>query len=393
METLKFNNQPKAEVEKIPQENEGLLNGQEQESGKRENIILEIDGQKIEAVKYYFEYPERIQKETGILGYERIKIILDVDFSKEKQHKILLKLSEGEYPNYTANHTLGAYVSREQSYKDFRKERWFLQKIYGMSTIENKRQNPEYNGTNTIFNTTAGGPEADYIRTGYTLFEKETGKVLKEFDFMGNLPLDKEKISNGKCYAATILNESGLNLYTGGFFHTLSPKENLVSFGFPIVEADSFFSKYIKEVLDVYLNIDENNIKNNKLFGRTFESVKELFITNEYVKDFGLPKKLYTEELKMARKAILERIFREGRHLDDSGASLVYGGSRQAVQNGKMDGGEPHIPIFIGHDKIPQLSWGHAKYAHYFNDKSFNFFKFKHADHLPVKEEVASSDS
>ncbi len=42
--------------------------------------------------------------------------------------------------------------------------------------------------------------------------------------------------------------------------------------------------------------------------------------------------------------------------------------------------------IFINNDKIPQLSWGHAKYAHYFNDKGFNFFKFKHTDKLPVKE-------
>jgi hypothetical protein len=45
------------------------------------------------------------------------------------------------------------------------------------------------------------------------------------------------------------------------------------------------------------------------------------------------------------------------------------------------------------HHEIPQLSWGHAKYAHYFNDKSFNFFKFKHADHLPVKEKLNSFES
>ncbi|MDQ5961688.1 MAG: hypothetical protein QG669_80, partial [Patescibacteria group bacterium] len=65
------------------------------------------------------------------------------------------------------------------------------------------------------------------------------------------------------------------------------------------------------------------------------------------------------------------------------------------IETGMMNSSvsETDIPIYINHDKIPQLSWGHAKYAHYFNDKSFNFFKFKHADHLPVKEEVNSSES
>lgn len=44
---------------------------------------------------------------------------------------------------------------------------------------------------------------------------------------------------------------------------------------------------------------------------------------------------------------------------------------------------ETEIPILINNDELPQISWGHAKYAHYFNEKGFNFFKFKHADHLP----------
>lgn len=40
------------------------------------------------------------------------------------------------------------------------------------------------------------------------------------------------------------------------------------------------------------------------------------------------------------------------------------------------------MPIFIGHPQIPQLSWGHAKYAHFFSEKGFNFFEFKHAEHI-----------
>ena len=40
------------------------------------------------------------------------------------------------------------------------------------------------------------------------------------------------------------------------------------------------------------------------------------------------------------------------------------------------------MPIFIGHPQIPQLLWGHAKYAHFFSEKGFNFFEFKHAEHI-----------
>ena len=44
------------------------------------------------------------------------------------------------------------------------------------------------------------------------------------------------------------------------------------------------------------------------------------------------------------------------------------------------------IPILINHSEIPQLSWGHAKYAHFVNQKGFNFIEFKHAEHLPVSK-------
>ena len=130
METLKFNNQPKAEVEKTPQENEGLLNEQEQESGKRENIVLEIDGQKIEAVKYYFEYPERIQKETGILGYERVKITKEIMPAQEDSIiSLLLIMSDGEYPRYSFNHKIGGFATIEQidKYNNFFKDNKFQQ--------------------------------------------------------------------------------------------------------------------------------------------------------------------------------------------------------------------------------------------------------------------------
>lgn len=40
------------------------------------------------------------------------------------------------------------------------------------------------------------------------------------------------------------------------------------------------------------------------------------------------------------------------------------------------------MPIFIGHDTMPQISWGHAKYAHLLDEKNLNFLTFDHEDYL-----------
>ena len=48
---------------------------------------------------------------------------------------------------------------------------------------------------------------------------------------------------------------------------------------------------------------------------------------------------------------------------------------------------ELRLPVFIGlEEEIPQLRWGHAKYSHFMSSKGFNFIEFKHADHLPKKQ-------
>ena len=66
----------------------------------------------------------------------------------------------------------------------------------------------------------------------------------------------------------------------------------------------------------------------------------------------------------------------------ENGISIGRRACKRAYRNSYFEG-EIFLPIFIGKDDIPQLSWGHAKYGHYMNEKGFNFFKFKHADHLP----------
>lgn len=61
--------------------------------------------------------------------------------------------------------------------------------------------------------------------------------------------------------------------------------------------------------------------------------------------------------------------------------------SAKHLSDGEKDS-EVCIPIFINHDEIPQICWGHAKYAHFYNQKGFNFFEFKHAEELPKQFSV-----
>lgn len=422
METLKFNNQPKVEIEKTPQENEGLLNGQEQESGKRENIILEIDGQKIEAVKYYFEYPERIQKETGILGYERTKVtdknffnfykkktenflngvsleqlgvfeyrdiinfiedarlffeykkrwtnsvperfknfenIIEIDLIVEaflgfsdKLTKLTLSLSNQEYPYKCLNHFIGGFASYKQTQKyqqNFAMDRFFLQKIYDVERISKEEDNKE------LFDHSGGSKFHIFKHTSNI---KITEKLLRPRHIVDHL----EDIGKD----IYLVSEKGFNVSPGKFWYDMIRPHN-ISFGFSPFE-DSFMKDYFEKVSKELLSLG---------FSKENDGVKtscDISLVNKYIDKNGKDW-LWKESI---NNIVGDTLLSEDGYPPDKLRSEID---------------ETYIPIFIGHKKIPQLSWGHAKYAHYFNDKSFNFFKFKHADHLPVKEEVASSDS
>lgn len=414
MEKPNFNNQSKAEIEKTPQENEDSLNDQEQESGKRENITLEIDGQKIEAVKYYFEYPERIQKETGILGYERIKIsdqkLLKQIESALPQNKagiigdICESLSDGEYPNYTLNHIIGAYTTKNEHaemYEDFKKDKFFIQKIFGLELIERKRNRNNINHRE-IFNHGPGGP-SHYPRVNYSLIKKDSYDIIKNQEFIGKIADDKETITSENFFATTIHGEAGLNMIPGSWFGSY-PGKDQVSFGFATFGTDSFFEEYAEKVFLEFIKIIDSNegyehIKN----GYTFNTSAFLFLVTKYGKEFGFLKgdnKLYGAVIGRC-KLILDKFLEKNNINNLPGetkskilSSLVECGYRNfGITEIGLSAPEVFLPVMFDHHEIPQLSWGHAKYAHYFNDKSFNFFKFKHADHLPVKEKLNSFES
>lgn len=406
MEIPKINNQPKAEVEKTPQENEDLLNEQEQESGKRENITLEIAGQKIEAVKYYFEYPERIQKETGILGYERVKIQnSELSFlakelpihMKENLYDealVLSLLSNDEYPNQCFTHVIGGFAGKNDKTKileDFVKDRFFLQKIYDTNTIE---RNQKHKQQEHIFNYPTYSGEI-YPYSNFTLYDKNTNNEIIKREYIGKLPNYKQGFENNEVFAATV--HGGLNMESGSFWHRpygLEIKPSEVAVGFPANGTDTFFIKYLEEsiknfILILYKNKDSYNL---------LDSLFTMYAINKYSKEYGFIKtEKDVQQLLLTKKNICESFLRdhalplpEEFHFTDK---LDYLFDKNRIAYPEMNTGEVFIPIFIGHNEAPQLSWGHAKYAHYKNEKELNFFKFKHADHLPVKEEMNSFDS
>ncbi|MFZ4500483.1 MAG: hypothetical protein ACOYMZ_03255 [Minisyncoccia bacterium] len=366
MEKLNPNNQPKVEIEKTPQNNEDSLSAQEQESGKRENITLEIDGQTIEAVKYYFEYPKRIQRETGILGYERVKILKDSLFfvenniPSEKIENILSTLSEGEYPKWTFNHKIGGYANSRQVDKYnafFKKDKFFLSKIYSLDAFS----------VDDLSNPTEG--RSLKVQPNFSIFDASTDKKLISQDFIpaNNILKYENLLVNGDAYATTLYSK-GLNCSPGGFFY--GADEYTISLGFSY--KDSFLKKYFEEVFCKWIKIDSSS-----------DRLKEVTASLLIIKSF--------QEKESSQKEYLNGLLKSHGTIENidellSGASHLVDWYMQTIGQDWHPSVENYLPIFIGHDKIPQLSWGHAKYAHYFNDKSFNFFKFKHADHLPVRE-------
>lgn len=366
MEKPNFNNQPKTGEEKTPQANENFLNTEEKESSKRENITLEIDGQKIEAVKYYFEYPERIQKQTGILGYERVKITdknflnfyrnPQSEFGHENSYaykikKLLLSLSNKEYPHKCLNHFIGGFASDEQTKKyqqNLARDRFFLQKIYDVERISKEKDEKE------LFDHSGGSKFRVFRKVDNIQITEKLLRPRDIFDHQGDIG---ENIY--------LVSDEGLNVSPGNFWHMYSKPDD-ICFGFSPFEDDfmkDYFDKATSEL--ILLGFSSEN--------KAVETSCDISRVNKYIEKEGKDW-LWKKPLS---------------NIVGNRSLLVEPDTLPDRLEGPID--EAFMPIFIGHNEILQLSWGHAKYAHYFNDKSFNFFKFKHADHLPTKE-VNSSD-
>ena len=468
-----------SQIEKKLVKNTEISKNKESEPSRVEIISLEIDGQTLEAEKYYFEYPERIKKEAGILGYERTKISndsifnfyrqfcktqYDFDFEKyninneldlvsypknilkkEKEsgfgiiqlmnYKILMSLSEGEYPRYTHNHKMGAYTNNDRAARmeeNFRDDKFFVQKIYDTNRI-NKLTKKEDGGVadgRLLFNFPEDG-DWRFPRSNITLFNKQNGERLSDrMLHVGKLAEYEEQINSNTVFGASVY--GGFNVMASTFF--LGSDLKKISVGFPM-KLDPFHEEYLLKSLRAFEKIAIKNLlkeKDNKLLERMIsyqgpigQIVFMLFINKamsdpllfeelgsfnsndkgsknlekmhkifkQFVQNFPHIYNVNNDLEKYVVNVVdfnkgffgfsgLERSFFENCVM---AGSIIADKNETRINQNRDTAGEEYLPVFVNHDEIPQLAWGHAKYAHYSNKKNFNFFKFKHADHLPIK--------
>ncbi|MFO0743813.1 MAG: hypothetical protein U0469_02050 [Candidatus Paceibacterota bacterium] len=389
----------------------------EDKETKKEKFFLEINGQKIEGEKYYFEYPKHVQEETGILGYERVKISIEnLDnfskflFEKEKGfslneigienfsqldkilekkyeylnekeleiidkiglfeesfcYKLLDCLSDNEYPQFCHNHKFAYWSDRKTSERYIKnlKKDFFVSKIYDLEKVKKEKEYSLYPFSN------AKKTSGDYSSThsNITIYDsKQPDKIISTGNCVpiANVIEFEGKIKSGEAYACTTF--SGLNLCPSNFFDGLEIKN--IGFGFSY-KLDSFMREYFEESLCVF---NKQSLDINLIEKSSIEEIGASLILDDLIsgkKNRGVYGNEMQQSLFIKRA---ERFYELG------------AGSRQFSHK------HSYLPIFIGHPEIPQLSWGHAKYAHYFNEKGFNFFKFKHADHLPKPKDFKES--
>ncbi len=421
----------------------------EKKEGKRTKTIeIKIREQlcSLEVESYDFEYPEAIQKETGILGYERTKIsnkdffeickfdmkpliekyniqtadnffekydslklhkygdveyqdciVFDKNINKAVE-RLLKELSAGEYPDYCYNHTMGAYAGgyEKEMKEDFKNDRMFLQKIYDTDRIE-KNISHGHN-TKAIFNhPVVGAFGTRNAWSNVTLYEKKTHQKIKENEYIGDITKYKKEFKEGSIIAAS--SNAGLNVLPSNFWTSGSrdggTDMEALSFGFPI-SGDSFLREYRAVSLELLLDLEKDNLKKmcedpDRYNMRGVGAALIMYALNEFSIKETVPQNinLRSEEGKVFTEKIntIINLFFENKNLPNpfKGNNLIAEAYLPYLGiHGLPD--ETFLPIVIGDEKVPQLAWGHAKYAHYTNEKGFNFFKFKHADHLPVKE-------
>lgn len=414
----------------------------------------------LETESYDFEYPKNIQEKTGIVGYERTKINKDnllilikeyaknqydliiedkdifledeqkdstdevSDFyyeneklrinknlrgiSKEICHNLILSLSNGEYPNQTFTHKMGAYhYNLRDEYSDkFVKDNFFLQKIYDLDNIkdqveENQETSPYSSSQNDV-------PLEQQVNM--TVFNKKTGQKVHEEDYLSMNEVSKyyKGIKSGDLFVSTPC--AGLNVATGHFFDNQNDLTNASpSFGFSI--KDPFFKKYLDRSLDIYTkqvkNFNFNNVKKGQypMQGSGISAILQMLI----LEDEDMEKMVFSDgqtisqffnrltpsstmEYALLGKKIIEKI--ESEHdikIEDFLSFNDYKKGEEIKDQfiKSFDFGadvELHLPVFIGNENIPQLSWGHATYGNFTNSKGFNFFKFKHHKNLPIQD-------
>ena len=410
----------------------------------QEVLTLSLGGKEynLDVIKSNFEYPKSIQKESGVLGYERRiinpdllidtfkKVIFGLKDSGQPMEKwelahweefikkdvsnfnelkayledeerksggdgfiaqrwsnllinpILESFSADKYPNQTFNHRMGADVptTRSETHQNqFKDDHFFLQKIYDLKTL--KKFHGENSGESDL-----GIPMLNGFRL-YTGSENDaidissvtnTASLIKAFD-----DPNQEKI-----YA---ISPEGLNTKYGhmwGGGSRFTP-----SFGFSA--EDPLYYEYLCKSLELYSKLCEEDpitylhpITNivAQMITRD-ENLRRLY---EIRNTDGESSKLNLEQYASDKINLLLKEFRID-FITDENVDKYIREKYQLPERYKINAAEriineinePDLPIIINNEKIQQLSWGHAKYAHMYTAKGLNYFELKHADKLP----------
>jgi len=388
---------------------ENLQSSQESKEKKKKTLEMKIGDNTymIETESYDFEYPKNIQQETGIIGYERTKInsaslyniIYDISLKKgidlkekginsitdikmhtkngEKRvvpseitpliieicYDILSQLSNKQYPTNTVNHMLSAYTSDDAKKihkQDFKADKFFLQKIFDIDLLEkSQKRNAQ------AFNFHNSNIKLD-------VFDKKTSQFKERIEFH-EIKKYSNELQNDKVLVNT---NDGLNNFSGDFW---LGQIDLMSFGFSM--DDNLFKEYISKAFNYYVKKQEENP--SLMYGKILEHLIAIFTFNK--KRFTIP----GENISDDDKELLEnmRNYIKDTYKDNEYIKIANDLDIQKFIDNRyrIRGTELEIPVLINNDEIPQLQWGHAKYAHFFNEKGFNFIEFKHAEHLPKK--------
>ena len=383
-----------------PKEDSGKIEKPGDKETKKEKIFLEIDGQKLEGEKYYFEYPKNIQEETGILGYERTKILNESLIERVGTQKLLLQLSNGKYPNLSFTHQMGGFALEDhisEMSSDFIKDKFFLQKIYDINTIERKKT--RNNDLENILNYSPRleGYTGKELNSSFSIFNNKN-ELIKNSLYPYELPNYKDSLKTGELFIASRGGTGGINTLPGRFWGWGKEAESLISFGFPMWGEDQFFTKYLEESLKIFSKLK---------LGAPIDSIGDddslcsliiMYCMSNYKKEHGD----YKMTVEYVHQKISSFILENPESPAISSITDFWSVPHAFLQNDYKGGDfqkeiteestwDWNIPILIGNKEIPQLSWGHAKYAHYFNEKGLNFFEFKHADHLPKPKDFKES--
>lgn len=351
----------------------------------------------------HFEYSEKIQKDTGILGYER-KIISWEDlinvvpkFSSiqnnknsrlERSEKFFLEemlsaFSDGEYPKNTLNHEIAGYANGfESNYgQQLLNDRFLLQEIFGLSTL----QKGSKKGLEFQHNAYEGGEPP----TNFFVYKKRGDSMVGSGENREGLePLDLVRSLNEESYAMT--RTMGLNFESKNIYRR---SKNNTSFGFS--PKSPLFRNYLEKSLKLLCKQNETEFHQSGTYGYDGsdlvfpigEVLAILLSSNNYPykRDYANPEE--EAQTKDLMKNDIIKIFEKlgidvHKSFDEDRMDYLF----DEVYN-CFNMRDTHIPIVIGNDKIQQLRWGDADYAHTFTSKGLNYIKINHSDTLINNEQ------